>query len=70
MTEADIPLDTQETPTEWIFAQDLCTSLTINNVRQSEVGKLLDALRESGFIVEVNVSLEPNEILRDMGNRV
>jgi hypothetical protein len=55
---------------DWTLTQDLCSSLTINNVRQSEVGKLLDALRESGFIVEINVSLEPNDVLRDLGNRV
>ena len=56
-------------PKDWTLTEDLNTSLTINNVRQSEVGKLLDALRESGFIVEINVTLEPNELLRDMANR-
>ena len=57
-------------PKDWTLTEDLNTSLTINNVRQSEVGKLLDALREAGFIVEINVMLEPNEVLRDMGNRL
>jgi hypothetical protein len=35
---------------------DLGTSLTINNIRQSEVGRALDALREAGFDVEINVT--------------
>ena len=38
---------------------DLCTSLTINNVLQSDVGRLLDMVREAGFDVEINVSRNP-----------
>lgn len=47
---------------------DLGTRLTIHNIRQSEVGRLLDVLREGGFIVEVNVSYEPDQELRDQAN--
>lgn len=37
---------------------DLATSLTIDNVRQSDVGRLFDAIRDAGFVVEINVTPE------------
>jgi hypothetical protein len=35
---------------------DLGTSLTIDNILQSDVGKVLDAIREAGFTIEINVT--------------
>lgn len=34
----------------------LSTSMTIDNIRQSDVGRLLDTIREAGFVVEINVT--------------
>ena len=41
--------------------QDLVTSLTISNVMQSEVGKILDTLRDAGYEIEVNVAVRRSE---------
>jgi hypothetical protein len=41
---------------EWMKTEDLCTSLTISNVMQSNVGKVLEAIREAGFEIEINVT--------------
>lgn len=35
---------------------DLGTSLTLNNLRQSQVGRVLDALIEAGFAIEINLA--------------
>ena len=35
---------------------DLIGSLTIDNIRLSDVGPALEALREAGFQVEINVA--------------
>lgn len=40
---------------------DLVTDLTINSLMQSQVGKLLDVLREAGFDVEINLSKKIDE---------
>lgn len=36
--------------------RDLITSLTIDNIMQSEVGKVLEAIREAGYEIEINVT--------------
>lgn len=43
----------------WHLTNDLITSLTIDNIPQSLVGKVLDAIREAGLLVEINVGPKP-----------
>lgn len=40
---------------------DLGTSLTIDHIRQSDIGKILDAIRDAGFLIEVNVTRDTEE---------
>lgn len=35
---------------------DLIASLTIDNILQSDVGKVLDAIRDAGFELEINIA--------------
>lgn len=40
------------------------TSLTIDNIPVEEVGRVLDLLRESGYLVEVNLAVVPPRTAR------
>ena len=48
--------------------EPLITSLTIDNILQSDVGKVLDAIREAGFTIEINVTA-PKEPALKKGER-
>ncbi len=37
------------------------TSLTIDNIAVYRVGEVIEALREAGFEVEINVARRPND---------
>lgn len=51
--------DTKHADRDWQLTTDLVTSVTIDNIPQSLVGKVLDTLREGGFAVEINVGPKP-----------
>lgn len=36
--------------------EDLITELRIDNLMQSQVGRVLDALREAGYEIEINLA--------------
>lgn len=44
---------------------DLIASLTIDNIMLSEIGPVLEALREAGFQVEINISRPPERAKKD-----